>query len=48
MFGEKSLFFMSVPRTFTVDACGEANVEILVTIQQTPREIRDEVLLQQQ
>jgi hypothetical protein len=24
MFGEKSLFVMAVPRSFTVDACGEA------------------------
>jgi hypothetical protein len=34
---------MSFPRQVTVDACGEANVKML---QQTPWEIRDEVLLQ--
>jgi len=43
MLGEKMLFVMSVPRPFTVDACGEANVKILVTLQQTPREITDEI-----
>jgi hypothetical protein len=43
MFGEKLLFVTSIPRKFTVDACGEANMKMLVTLQQTPREFRDEV-----
>jgi len=45
--GEKLLLDMSVPRPVTVDACGEANVKMLVTLEQTLREIRDEVFLQQ-
>jgi hypothetical protein len=47
MFGEIFLFVTSIPRQFTVDACGEANTKMLVTLQQTPRKFRDEVLLQQ-
>jgi len=35
MFGEKLLLVMSVPRPVSVDACGEANVNLLVTLQQT-------------
>jgi len=38
---------MSDPRPGTVDACGEGNVKMLVTLQQILREIIDEVLLQQ-
>jgi hypothetical protein len=41
MFAENLLFVASVPIQFTVDACGEANTKILVTLQQTPREFRD-------